>query len=318
MRWIVVGAGSAGQRHAHNLLSLHEEVVLLRRVDQQLTGSLATIPVYTDLETARGSVPAAIAIICTPTASHIRDALAAARADCHVLVEKPLARDLTGVEELREEVERRGVRCGVAYCLRFHPVLRQVRQILADGAIGRPLIASAWAGQYLPDWRRGLDYRQSYSARSERGGGVVLDLSHEIDYLLWFFGHVEQVNGVTDRTGSLDIESEDNADMLLRFASGVRASCHLDYVAQPPRRGGRVAGSTGTVEWDLLSGTAGLWTANGGWRTHSAPTGWNWNDMYVDELRAFRAAVDGGAWDSDIGSASEVLAICTRLKAESR
>src|SRR6185295_18786961 len=110
-----------------------------------------------------------------------------------VLVEKPLSASLAGVDGLLERVRSQQVPAFVGYTLRFHPTLVKAKQLLGTGAIGRPLTARFFVGEYLPDFHPWEDYREGYSARSVLGGGVMLTLSHEVDLATWFFGLPEEV-----------------------------------------------------------------------------------------------------------------------------
>jgi predicted dehydrogenase len=315
-RWVVWGAGSIGTRHLRNLRALGErDVVALRRSDTPLDGDLGSIRVRTDLAEARGDGEA-IAIVCTPTAHHAADALAAVEAGCDVLVEKPLSDRLDGLDRLRSTAASRARVVGVAYCLRFHPAVARVRETLATGDLGRVLAVTVWCGQHLADWHPGSDHTGGYSARRDLGGGVLLDLSHELDYLGWLFGPAEAVTANVRNTGTLSIETEDVADLVVRLRGGLVASCHLDYLARPAVRGGWVACERGSLRWDLLRSTVERSSA-GGWE-HLPVAG---TDMYVAELDAFAAAVAARtafAVDLDAGARTVRLALAARESSRER
>jgi predicted dehydrogenase len=293
MRWVVIGAGSIGRRHLRNLIARGErDLVAVRRETGALDEDLHDVRVVRSLAEARSAD--AIAIVCTPTARHLDDALAALGAGYHVLVEKPLADAVDRVDELRTAARSAGRTVGVAHCFRFHGLLQLIRRELSSGRIGRPQTAKVWCGQHLADWRPGRDYRETYSARREDGGGVLLDLVHELDYSDWLFGPATDVSAEVRNTGTLDIDVEDVADVVLRADGGAVVSCHLDYLARPATRGGRAVGERGTIAWDLIGGTAEV---NDGHASEPLrlPAGWDREDMYRDELTAFADAVSGGA-----------------------
>jgi len=316
-RWIVWGAGSIGARHLTNLLARGErDVVALRREALPLEGALARVPVQTDLQAARGQGEAAV-IICTPTALHLANAISAVRAGCDVLVEKPLSDTRDGLEALRDLARRDGRIVGVAYCLRFHPTLRRVRDELAAGALGRALSVSVWCGQQLADWHPGSDHTRSYSASQALGGGVILDLSHELDYLQWCFGPVEAVTAAARNSGTLGIATEDVADAILRLGDGLVATCHLDYLAQPAVRGGWAQCERGALRWDLLGGTVERSSGPGWERLAPPPT--RPVDMYVAELDAFADAIASRApFAIDLDSGARTVAIALAAKESSR
>lgn len=184
----------------------------------------------------------------------------------------------------------------VAFQYRHHPGLLALRRWLRDGAVGRPLIAHAHYGDYLPAWHPWEDYRQSYSARGVLGGGAVLTLCHPLDYMLWLLGSVTQVSGMTTAEAGMGIEVEDSTQAVLRFASGALGGVHLNYVQRPSVHHMTVVGAGGTITWDQSDGAARLFRAEGGtWEVAEAPAGYERNDMFVAEMRTFLDVVAGKA-----------------------
>jgi len=128
------------------------------------------------------------AVIANPASHHLDLAMPLAQAGVHLLVEKPVSSSTHRVSELIEVCRVRGITLMTGYNLRFLPSLKRFRELLEEKRVGRVLSVRAEIGQFLPSWRPGFDYRQSVSARATLGGGVLLELSHEIDYLRWLFG----------------------------------------------------------------------------------------------------------------------------------
>ena len=126
--------------------------------------------------------------------------------------------------------------------------------LLQAQAIGRPLAVHAHWGEYLPNWHPWEDYRQSYSARADLGGGVVVTLSHPLDYLRWLLGDVLSVSAQVGTVGDLGIDVEDLADINLRFASGCFGNVHLNYLQQPPIHRMQIVCTGGTLDWDNADG----------------------------------------------------------------
>jgi predicted dehydrogenase len=149
-------------------------------------------------------------------------------------------------------------------------------------------------GEYLPDWHPWENYRQSYSAKQELGGGVLLTLCHPFDYLCWLFGEVREVWGEVSNSGTLEIEVEDIAEVGLRFASGVLGSVHLDYLQRPPKHCLEIVGTKGTICWDNADGAVRWWsTKTDGWITITVPEGFERNQLFLDEVRHFLKLVEG-------------------------
>ena len=295
MKILIVGLGSVGRRHLRNLAALGQrDVVLVRSGKSTLPESeLEGYPAVHDLEAALQARPTA-AVIATPTAMHLETAIPLARAGCHVLLEKPVSHSMHGVDELRQVAREGGARVMVAFQYRYHPGLQAVERWLRSGAIGRPFHARAHYGDYLPGWHPWEDYRASYSARADQGGGVVMTLCHPLDYLLWLLGAVEQVTASVGSRGDLGIGVEDTADALLEFESGATGSVHLDYLQRPAGHHLAILGTEGTITWDQADGAARLYRAAGGAHDLAeAPQGYERNHMFLAEMERFLAVVEG-------------------------
>ena len=234
MKILIVGLGSVGRRHLRNLVALGEtDLVLLRSGKSTLPEEeLHGFPVVTDMDAALRLQPRA-AIIATPTALHLQSAIPLARAGCHLLLEKPVSHSMESITDLQDAVRQGGGQVVVAFQYRHHPGLLAIRRWLEDGAIGRPLVAHAHYGDYLPGWHPWEDYRQSYSSRADLGGGAVMTLCHPLDYLLWLLGDVTHVTGATAAGAGMGIDVEDRAEAALEFANGVLGGVHLNYVQRP-------------------------------------------------------------------------------------
>lgn len=194
-----------------------------------------------------------VVFVCTPPVHHVDQVLQALRGGAHVFVEKPLSHGLEGIEELASEAGRRGRTVQVGYNLRFHPGLRKLKELVEAGTLGRALWARVEAGQYLPDWRPWQDYRQSYTARRDLGGGILLDGSHELDSITWLLGKPLEVMCMAGKVSALEVDVEDCAGVLLRFAGGAQADIHLDFVQRAYSRSCKLVGERGTALWDFTS-----------------------------------------------------------------
>jgi predicted dehydrogenase len=235
-------------------------------------------------------------IVSNPTALHLEVAIPSAEAGCHLLIEKPVSHSMDGIEKLKEALKRGGGETLVGFQFRFHPGLRALKRYLEEGAIGRVVSARVNWGEYLPDWHPWEDYRFSYSARSELGGGVLLTLCHPFDYLLWLVGEVESVSAEVGTLGALELEVEDTAEVLLSFKEGVLANVHLDYNQRPASHWLEIVGTEGTIKWNNADGKVRCWSSvSDNWQDTPAPNGFERNDMFLDEMRYFLDILDGEA-----------------------
>ncbi len=294
---LIVGYGSIGRRHAHNLRALGAGPLTVCEVDDDRRASAQHelgCRVFFSLDDALAGSPEVV-FICTPPTMHLQPALAAARLGCHLFIEKPLADRGDGVEILEEEVQRRRLITMVGCNLRFHPGLRKVKDLLEAQVIGRPLSIRAEVGQYLPDWHPGEDYRRLYSTRRSQGGGVILDAIHELDYARWMMGEVHEVSCMADRLSHLELDTEDIAAILLRFAGGAIGEVHLDYIQRAYSRNCQIIGEKGTIRWEFGGPTRWYDAGQQSWAAFEEPSGWQVNQMYLDEIAHFLACLDGRA-----------------------
>jgi len=131
--------------------------------------------------------------------------------------------------------------------MRFHPAISTLKDNLE--AIGKPYFARAHFGNYLPDMRPGIDYRELYCAQRDKGGGLALDCIHEIDYLMWLFGPVNKVKGINCKLSELEIDVEDYTSLCLKHDSNVVSEIHLDYLRPFKGRGCEIVGEKGILLW---------------------------------------------------------------------
>jgi predicted dehydrogenase len=289
VKFLIAGLGSIGRRHLRNLQQLGETDIRLHRThhstlpDEELNG----LPTETVLEAALAAAPEAV-IVSNPTALHLEIAIPAAQAGCHLLIEKPVSHSMDHIHELRNAITDSGGRVLVGYQLRFDPGLQTIAGLLSDGAIGQEISLHAHWGEHLPSWHPWEDYRRGYSARSDLGGGVVLTLSHALDYARWLMGEVSEIWAVTGQLGELGINVEDTAEIGLRFATGAVGSIHLDYLQQPPRHHLEIVGTQGTLLWDASNSTIQLFRSKqGSWKKIQPPAEFERNDLFLAEMRHF-------------------------------
>jgi predicted dehydrogenase len=294
---LIAGHGSIGRRHLRNLLALGErDIVLLRSGKSTLpAGESAEFASETDLSRALDHRPEAV-IVSNPTALHLDIAIPAAEAGCHILLEKPVSHTMDRVDDLIGAADRSGARVCVGFQYRFHPGLQKVKTWIDQGALGRIVAAHAHYGDYLPAWHPWEDYRQSYSARPELGGGVILTLCHPLDYLRWLLGEAESVWATSANIGGLDIQTDDTADIGVLFPGGVVSGVHLDYLQQPMSHTLEIVGTQATIRWDQADGVAHLdrGAADGGEPQRSV-AGFDRAEMFVSEMKHFIQVCRGEA-----------------------
>ena len=299
MNILIAGLGSIGRRHFSNLGCIEPGASItiwhLRSRSHDPSDLIASTArhVYS-LEEALETKPHA-GLITSPASFHIPTAMALAREGVHLFIEKPLSHSLDGINDLLDLCRHKKLILMVGYNFRFYRPLQLIKQSLEDGAIGRPLSLRAAVGQFLPDWRYNVDYRQTASARAETGGGAVLELSHEIDYARWLMGEPQTVFARTDRLSDLDLDVEDSAEVIMTFANGDTGNIHLDMIDRASTRNCRITGTEGTITWDGLTHQVRLWSAaNNEWQDLHPASEIDRNAMYVAELNHFLTSIETG------------------------
>ena len=270
-RVLIVGHGSIGRRHLRIVReSLPDATIMVFR--HQPTTDIPEMAnlVTSSMDDVRSFAPEA-AIVANPAPFHLEFAKELAEMGCHLLIEKPISDKSAGVEDFLETARAAGVICQVGYNLRYLPSLSCFRDLINEGLVGRPLSVRCEIGQYLPNWRPDTDYRTGVSARSDLGGGALLELSHEIDYLCWIFGDVEWISSWVGNVGNLDINVEDTAHIVLGFQSKelnkqVIANLNIDFIRHDTTRICTVIGADGSLRWNGLTGVIDTYRSGGnGW-----------------------------------------------------
>jgi predicted dehydrogenase len=287
-------------------------VAELAVVEPNQTDGLALSPsveFYATLEEGLDWQPA-IVFIASPTQFHLTQTLVAARHGCDVFIEKPLSHTATFVDELIRELRDRGLISLVGCNMRFHPGPATVKRLLVEGAAGEIISARLKTGSYLPDWRPGTNYRDSYSASAE-WGGAILDCIHEIDLSCWLFGAARLSAAAWRPATTLDLRTDGVAELLLEHECGIVSSVHLNFMQRDYERTCEVIGSEGTIRWDFNEKVVSL-TRRQGHRPQffPQPCAWDLNQMYFDEVAHFlECVIDRRETCNPVSKAASVLSI---------
>jgi predicted dehydrogenase len=307
MKILIAGLGSIGRRHFGNLVSLGEtDIVLLRTHKSSLPDDeLAGYPVETDIHDALKKHEPDAVIVANPTAMHLDVAIPATEAGCHILLEKPISHSLEGLNVLQKAAEKSGSRILVGFQFRYHPSLKKAGELIQSGALGRVLTAHAHWGEYLPNWHPWEDYRQSYAARAELGGGVIGTLTHPLDYLRFLLGEIDALWSFNGHISTLELNVEDVAEMGLKFANGAIGGVHVNYAQRPPVHRLEIVGTNGTLRWDNADGILHFYKMTAPFGSYaeappapvlekfSPPKGFERNDLFVAQTRHFLDVVRG-------------------------
>ncbi len=290
MKILIAGYGSIGRRHFRNLLNIGIDEILFYSTQKSTIEKeeISGFIIETDLDKALAHKPDAV-IVSNPTSLHLEVAIPAAKAGCHLLIEKPLSHNLEGLDEFRKIIDETGKKVLMGFQFRYHPGLKQIKELLSERKIGKPLSVRVHWGEYLPDWHPWENYRDGYSARADLGGGVILTICHPFDYLRWLLGEINSVQAFLGYDGDLGlIEVEDTAEINLKFENGVIGSVHLNYNQRPPVHDLEIIGSEGTIYWNGLDGSLKVFLAvTGKWNEYFLDENFKRNDLFLEEMQHF-------------------------------
>lgn len=298
MKGLLVGYGSIGRRHLANFHSLGVQDWAVVHTGMGALPFEPPCPVrsYSNLLDALRHEEPTFAVIANPTNLHVPTAVACIEAGCHVLLEKPVSHAPVGLDTLESAAAAHKIEVLVGFQFRFHPALRRIRELLDCGAIGRPLHARVVWGEYLPSWHPWEDWRSSYAARLDLGGGVHHTICHPLDYLRMLFGDPIGVLASLSDNGPLGLDVPEAADVLLRFEEGVAAQLHLDYWSRPATHRADISCTDGTIQWDYNTGDFKVWDkASEAWQSEDFPGVGARNDLFLSEARHFLDVIEGRA-----------------------
>ncbi len=250
MKIVIFGLGSIGKKHAKVLNENYEyEVYAFRSKGRAKPNGLNNIKQVYAWDEVKAIKPD-VAFITNPTNLHVKTAIQCAHLGMHLFIEKPLSHSLDNIDMLESLCRENKLTCYTAYCLRFHPVIKKMREIIVDKKIYHARIVCS---SFLPAWRTEGDYRKSYSVSSLEGGGVLLDLSHEFDYTHYLFGEFIEVKGAYGRASELTVDAEDYADILITTAASIPVNIHLNFNSLLNERTIKVDFEDGYAEANLIT-----------------------------------------------------------------
>ncbi len=254
MNILLIGSGSIGKRHATNLLEQIADAKFYILKHQRQSDPFAE-SISAEIIHSWNDVPSNIdlAILANPSACHANHIEKIIENRIPAYLEKPLVTTRADLNRIRSVLSNDDYQqpTMMGCNLRYLPSIQKIKASLERGDIGQCCRALFEVGQYLPLWREGQDYRASYSANPDLGGGVIFDLSHELDLTRFILGDLEVMSSQTGHLSHLEIKSEDTAVIHLARPQGPFVSVHLDYVSRVTTRNIKLVGDQGTLIWDL-------------------------------------------------------------------
>lgn len=314
MKFLIIGCGSIGQRHIRNLLNMgynNIEVfdanhMLLTKVKRELGIKTLESLKFNDINCT---------LVCTPPSTHVKLAKDALRNNSHVFIEKPLSNTINGLGELDSISKKKSLHIFVGYVFRFDAGLIRVKQMLSRKVIGNVLSLDSYEGWYLPKWRPWQDHTKSYTGSRKLGGGIILDGSHEVNYLQWLGGKITQVFSYYRPVPKLKVKTEGLAEILLTFRSKAIGRIHLDFINPRYNRHCEIIGDEGSIKWSFEKKIIEIQKSTQS-TSQKIKYGKDTNKMYLDEMKHVVDCINGNKNNSEItlNQAKETLKISLAIK----
>ena len=292
MKILIIGFGSIAKRHINNLIhNINCEIIVYSRRKNIRFLDHKKIKVLNSLGKCLLEKPD-VAFITNETAFHIPMAIKMAKSGLDLFIEKPLSNSTNGIKTLQKIVKQKKLVTQMGCNLRFHKCIIKIRQLVNQKKIGRIISIQSENGSYLPDWHPNEDYRKGYASDRQLGGGIILTMIHDIDYLYWIFGNPKSIFSVSGKFSDLDISAEDYCSSIIEFKNNITAELHLDFFQRPEFRGCKIKGTKGVIYWNSDKNEIRLFKNRKKiWEVVLALKKFQRNEMYIDEIIHFLKCV---------------------------
>ena len=313
---VVIGLGNIALRHRRNLKLLFPEIFIISvpssgKFENQNVEFADKISLSLNDAIREGLD---MGIVASPAPFHALHTKSLLLAKVPALIEKPVTGNSQDAYELIRTQQKTLVPAAVGYCLRFMPSSIKIKELLDEKLIGHIYNASINVGQYLPDWRPLKDYQNSVSAKANLGGGALLELSHELDYIQWLLGSMKVHYAQLRSSSELNLEVEELVDVVLVSEAGTVCNIHLDFLQKKARRVCSFIGEKGRLDWNLKRNTIMLHTVKGS-EVLFSESDWDTNKMYLSLLIDFLDLVAGRENSSvDIEQARKTIELIEDIK----
>lgn len=319
---LVIGAGSVGKRHLRNFTALGCAVSAMDPREDRLKEASSEVPLvktYTDEKSAfaeSGLYDGVV--IASPPKLHVSQCIEALGRNLPILLEKPVSPSLSDALLLRNALKSKEHRLVLGYSYRWWPPLQEFFRWLQQAKAGKIHHARFVMSAHLADWHPWERYQDFFMASKDLGGGALLDESHFLDLMVWFFGMPERIFAKVEKLSSLEIETDDNVDMLAFYENGLRVSMHLDLYGRPHEKYIVVEGEKGTLKWSFEPNCVQF---GGGmeqkWETSKFQ--YERNEMFLNTAREFLLVLEGrGGISCSLEDGINILKIVEACRQSSR
>jgi predicted dehydrogenase len=293
---LVIGTGSVGKRHARNFHELGCTISCVDprqdRLDEMVREGIPIKGGYTSAEEAMGEAHRFDGVVvASPPCFHVDQSISALNRGKPVLLEKPVSPDLDGALKLEQKVKGSGSPLLLGYTWRWWPSLKRVRKLLSAQAVGPLRHVTFTMAAHLADWHPWERYQDFFMASRQLGGGALLDESHWLDLMLWYFGMPDSIFARVEKISELEIDADDNVDMMVSYREkSLRVVLHLDLYRRPHEKSIHFVGREGTIVWEPNQIKVGK-AMGAEWALETFPH--ERNEMFVAVAREFLDVLAG-------------------------
>jgi predicted dehydrogenase len=290
MNILIAGGGSIGQRHIKNLQVLGDHSIwVLKRTQDPAFEKEFNVTVLNSYAAAEKLGLDAI-FICTPTSLHNEGLEWGIKNNLHVFMEKPLIHSSEGIQKAEALLSGYTGTFFIGFMLRYHPLVRSIKTLLNEKTLGEVYAARFEFGSYLPYWHPWEDYRISYAARPELGGGVINTITHELDLIHYFFGKPESVVCEARNLNRLKIDVEEVCEAIFGYPEKT-VSLHLNYLQKDYDRNIKIRCDEGEILWDWHDNQVIVKRHKEKPEAITIPKPFDVNGLYVEEVQHFLSLI---------------------------
>ncbi len=288
---LIIGFGSIGKRHMRNILLKKNMEVLICTKRNDFKIHEKNVKIVKTIDEGIAERPD-IAFVTNETSYHVNTAIKLAKEGIDLFIEKPLSSSTNGIKKLKKIVKDNGIISLIGCDHRFHPCLKKIKEIIDKKRLGRIMSVQVESSSLLSDWHPYEDYRKGYSAKEELGGGIAMTMTHELDFLRWFFGEIKEIFSITKKVSDLEISADDISTMTMIFKNNIIGELHLDYFARPQFKSCKIRGTKGTLYWNSDKNSVEIFYNNQKkWKIVFEEKNYKRNEMFVNELEYFLKCV---------------------------
>ena len=303
MKVVVVGYGSIGKRHVRNLVSLgFKDIVLCR---SSANGNELNLKEVSKLEDIIKINPDFV-IVSNPTSLHFQTLKFLVQHQFNILCEKPFLHKPKEWDLLKPLLKNYKGHANIVFNLRYHPCIQKVKELLQNNRLGEIYSGRFFVGQYLPDWRSGINHLESYSAFKDMGGGVVMDLVHEIDVAEYLLGKPQgEIHSIVSKVSDVTVDSADIAEILYRTINSEIVNIHMDYLYRGYSRHFSICGKEANLHCDLFKNTIKMTGDKNKKIEYFEFKDFERNDMYLDLISDYIKGLTNTSFQSSLPSFHE-------------